>query len=92
MAKTMAYLTGNVVSNMVWCSDSQRETDTLKNPGDRPVAIGDTWEAGRFYRDGVEVLTPYEEAINRIAELEAVNADQAAALTAIYDGTTEVSV
>lgn len=91
MAKTMAQLSGNVVVNMCWCSPYQPETDTLKDPGDYPVAIGDTYEDGKWYRDGVEILKPLEEAQKRIAELEAVNADQAAALTAIYEGTTEVS-
>ena len=30
--------------------------------GDRPVGIGDTYADGKFYRDGVEVLTPLEAA------------------------------
>lgn len=29
--------------------------------GDRPVGIGDTNQNGKFYRDGVEVLTAQEE-------------------------------
>ncbi len=28
---------------------------------DKPIAIGDTYTDNRFYRDGVEILTPYEE-------------------------------
>lgn len=29
--------------------------------GERPVGIGDTYQDGKFYRDGTEVLTPAEE-------------------------------
>ena len=29
--------------------------------GDRPVGIGDTYQGGKFYRDGAEVLTAQEE-------------------------------
>ena len=37
--------------------------------GDRPVGIGDTYTDGKFYRDGVEVLTELEEANNEIDSL-----------------------
>ena len=62
MAKSMAIITDGVVTNMIWCSDAARETDTRKDPGDRPVGIGDTYSNGRWYRDGVEILTPLEDA------------------------------
>ena len=62
MAKSMAIITDGVVTNMIWCSDSAKETDTLKDPADRPVGIGDTYSNGRWYRDGVEILTPLEDA------------------------------
>ena len=29
--------------------------------GDRPVGIGDTYQGGKFWRDGQEVLTAQEE-------------------------------
>lgn len=29
--------------------------------GDRPVGIGDTYQDGKFWRDGAEVLTAQEE-------------------------------
>ncbi len=77
MAKTMAYITDGTVKNLIWCSDAEPETDTLKNVEDRPVGIGDTYENGKFFRDGVELLTPLEQ---RIRELEAENADMKAAL------------
>lgn len=71
MAKNMAFVTNGIVTNVIWCSDSEQETDTLKSPADRPVAIGDTYSGGKFYRDGVEILTPLEEAQKQIAEYEA---------------------
>ena len=71
MAKNMAAITNGIVTNVIWCSDSEQETDILKSPADRPVAIGDTYSDGKFYRDGVDILTPLEEAQKQIAEYEA---------------------
>ncbi len=71
MAKTMAVIDGGIVTNMIWCSDMQPETDTWKNPADRPVGIGDTYRGGKWYRDGVEILTPLEEAMAQIVAYEA---------------------
>lgn len=70
MAKSMALIENGTVVNMLWCSDSQPETDTIINPADRPVGIGDTYSNGKFYRDGVEILTPLEEALKKNAEYE----------------------
>lgn len=39
--------------------------------GDRPVSIGDTYTDGKFYHDGVEILTPMEEAQAEIVEYKA---------------------
>lgn len=80
MAKNMASVTNGIVTNVIWCSDSEQETDTLKSPADRPVAIGDTYSDGKFYRDGVEILTPLEEAQKQIAEYEAALSEIEAAL------------
>lgn len=87
MAKSMALIENGTVTNMLWCSDSEPETVSLINPADRPVGIGDTYSDGKFYRDGVEILTPLEEAQKRLAELEAANADMSAALEVM--GVTE---
>lgn len=38
---------------------------------DRPVGIGDTYTDGKFYRDGVEVLTPMEQAQAEMTEYKA---------------------
>lgn len=71
MGKTMAVLENSLISNIIWCSDHQTETDQLKDPADRPVGIGDTYRGGKWYRDGVEILTPLEEAYKQNAEYEA---------------------
>ena len=80
MAKSMAVITNSVVTNVIWCSNSKSETDTLKNPGERPVGIGDTYSGGKWYRDGAEILTPLEEAQKQIAEYEAALSEIEAAL------------
>ena len=71
MAKSMALIENGTVANMLWCSDSEPETDILLDPAGLPVAIGDTYSNGKFYRDGVEILTPLEEALKTNAEYEA---------------------
>ena len=70
MAKTMAIIDNNSVVNTVWCSDYTPETDVQKDPGERFVSIGDTYSDGKWYRDGVEILTPLEEALKKNAEYE----------------------
>lgn len=70
MARSMALIENGIVTNTLWCSDSQPETDTIINTADRPVAIGDTYSGGKFYRDGVEILTPLEEAQKKNTEYE----------------------
>ena len=80
MAKPMAVVDDGVVSNIIWCSDSEPETDTIINPADRPVAIGDAYSDGKFYRGGVEILTLLEEAQKQIAEYETALSEIEAAL------------
>ncbi len=89
MAKTMARLDYNTVINLESWPDNAAETDTLLYIGDKPVGIGDVYADGKWYRGGTEILSPLEEAQKRIEELEAQNAEQAAALEAIYMGVTE---
>lgn len=75
MAKNMAVITYGVVTNVIWCSDYTPETATRKDPGDRPVGIGDTYSDGKWYRDGVEILTPLEQAQKELADLQSQIAD-----------------
>ncbi len=71
MAKTMARIEDGIVVNLEWRSDIESEADTLKECGDLPVGIGDTYTDGKFYRDGVEILTPLEESQKQIADMKA---------------------
>lgn len=81
MAKIMALIgDAGIVANVEWCSDSQLETDAMKDPEGRPVEIGDSYSDGKWYRDGAEILTPLEAALREIENLKAENADMRAAL------------
>ena len=80
MAKDMAFVENGVVSNILWCSDREPDTEILIDTADRPVAIGDTYENGKFYRNGEEVLTPLQEALKKNAEYEAALSEIEAAL------------
>lgn len=71
MGKIMALVEDNVVVNIMWCYDDREETDVIKDPGDRLISIGDTYEDGTWYReDGIEILTPLEEAQKKILDLQ----------------------
>ena len=57
-----AIVTDGTVTNVIVL----RETNAGDFPGavalhDRPAGIGDTYSEGKFWRDGVEVLTAQEE-------------------------------
>lgn len=67
MGNNMARIEDGIVVNIEWFSSETVETENLKNMEDRQVEIGDTYQDGKFYRDGMEVLTPLEAAV---AELE----------------------
>ena len=71
MAKSMAIITDGTVTNMIWCSDYTPETETRKDPNGRQVGIGDTYSDGKWYRDGVEILTPLEQAQKNVESLQA---------------------
>lgn len=83
MAKSMAVVNNGVVTNIIWCTDNTPQTATWLNCDDRPVAIGDTYTDGKFYRDGTEVLTPLEDAQAQVESLTAQNAEYEAALAEI---------
>lgn len=83
MAKSMAVVNNGVVTNIIWCTDNTPQTATWLNCDDRPVAIGDTYADGKFYRDGTEVLTPLEDAQAQVESLSAQNAEYEATLAEI---------
>lgn len=58
-----AIVTDGIVTNVIALNDrNANDFPTAVKLGDRPVGIGDTYTDGKFYRDGVEVLTPMEQA------------------------------
>ena len=67
-----ALIDNGLVTNIIALNDrNASDFPTAVKLGDRPVGIGDTYADGKFYRDGVEVLTPMEQAQ---AEIDAYKA------------------
>ena len=67
-----AIVTDGIVTNVIALNDrNASDFPTAVKLGDRPVGIGDTYADGKFYRDGVEVLTPMEQAQAEITEYKA---------------------
>lgn len=87
VAKTMAVLEGNTVSNVIWCSDTELETDTWKDIGAYPVGIGDQYHDGKWYRDGEAILTPMEE-MQKSVELLQLQLDELS--TAYEEGVNSI--
>ena len=66
-----AMVTGGVVTNIIALNDrNANDFPAAVKLGDRPVDIGDTYADGKFYREGVEVLTPMEQAQAEMAVYE----------------------
>lgn len=78
MAKCMARVANGNVINIEWCSDRATETASLKETHGIPVAVGDRYEDGAYYRNGERLLSDAE----RIADMEA-------ALAILLGGVTE---
>lgn len=58
-----ALIDNGTVANIIALNDrNASDFPAAVKLGDRPVGIGDTYTDGKFYRDGVEVLTPMEQA------------------------------
>ena len=67
-----ALIDSGIVTNVIVLNDrNANDFPTAVKLSDRPVAIGDTYEDGEFYSDGVEVLTPMEQAQAEITEYKA---------------------
>ena len=67
-----ALIENGIVTNIIWMYETNAdEFPTAVKLGDRPVGIGDTYTDGKFYRDGVEVLTPMEQAQAEIEKYKA---------------------
>ena len=67
-----ALIESGIVTNVIALNDrNANDFPTAVKLVDRPVGIGDTYADGKFYRDGVEVLTPMEQAQEEIDEYKA---------------------
>ena len=67
-----AIVTDGIVTNIIALNDrNASDFPTAVKLGDRPVGIGDTYTDGKFYRYGVEVLTPMEQAQAEMTEYKA---------------------
>ena len=67
-----ALIESGIVANVIALNDrNASDFPAAVKLGDRPVGIGDTYADGKFYRDGVEVLTPMEQAQAEITEYKA---------------------
>ena len=78
MAKNMARLVDGVVVNLEWCSDEVPETAELREYDGYAIRIGDSWEDGKWMRDGAEVLTEAQIAAQVAEERAAAAAAQEA--------------
>ena len=67
-----ALIESGIVTNVIALNDrNANDFPAAVKLGDRPVGIGDTYTDGKFYRDGVEVLTPMEQAQAEMTEYKA---------------------
>ena len=67
-----AIITDGVVTNViVLYPGNAADFPTAVPCGDVPAAIGDTYDGEHFFRDGVQVLTPLEEARKDAEDMQA---------------------
>lgn len=78
MAKNMARLVDGVVVNLEWCSGGEPETAELREYEGYAIRIGDSWEDGKWMRDGAAVLTEAQIAAQVEEERAAFAAAKAA--------------
>lgn len=60
---------GKVTNMIVMDKQNEQYFPSAVYIGDRPVDVGDVYSDGKFYRNGVEVLTELEEANKEIFSL-----------------------
>lgn len=84
---TYALVEGGVVTNLIWLyPGNEQDFPGAVAVGDVPVRVGDQWQDGLFFRGGERLLSPLEEALCAIAELdEALMEAQMTILTGGYE-------
>lgn len=71
-----AWIENGTVSNIIELNDRNAgDFPKAVKLGDRPVAIGDSYADGKFFRDGKEVLTLAEENAALMAALETLGVE-----------------
>lgn len=71
-----AWIENGTVSNIIELNDRNAgDFPKAVKLGDRPVAIGDSYADGKFYRNGAEVLTLAEENATLMAALETLGVE-----------------
>ena len=69
-ADNFAEITDGIVTNLLWISESNAdEFPNCVKIGDRPVAIGDTYDGTYFYHNGEIVLNNEERMMDAIQAL-----------------------
>ena len=67
-----ALIENGIVTNIIALNDRNAgDFPAAVKMGYLPVGIGDTYENDRLYRDGVEVLTPMQQAQEEMTEYKA---------------------
>ena len=63
-----ALIENGIVTNIIWLYETNAdEFPNAVRLGERQVEIGDAYEDGKFFRDGAEVLTVEEAAVQAAA-------------------------
>lgn len=63
-----ALVENGIVTNIIWLYETNAdEFPNAVKLGERQVEIGDTYENGKFFRDGAEVPTAEEAAVQAAA-------------------------
>lgn len=67
-----AIIVGGIVENVIWLSPANAADfpDAIAT-GNIPVAIGDKYEDGKFYRDGEELVSDADRYKNDLADMRA---------------------
>ena len=66
-----AVIEDGLVRNVIWLNAiNAADFPNAVYTGDRPVAAGDSYTEGRFYREGLEVLTYTEQLEADLAAIE----------------------
>lgn len=67
-----ALIENGIVTNIIWLNERNAgEWPGAVRLGERMVEVGDTYDGEKFWRGGVEVLTPMEQAQEEMTEYKA---------------------